>query len=259
LIKFGAGAVAILLAFLLVRGFIFGGGDNGVPSVRRPGSIPTATPPAETPEPILLAETRGGAANGATTGGAAPGTTYVVKSGDTLGAIASQFNVAPDQQAAWVAEVLRLNGIADARLLAAGVELRLPSVPTATPTPRSATTASPTPAQAAAPSATPTLASAANTPTATPPPAATVAPTATRPPVTGGAGTYTVVANDNPSVIADKLGVPTNQQAVWVAELIALNAISPTGLQIGQVLQLPAGTPSGGAGTQATPVGTPPL
>ena len=40
-------------------------------------------------------------------------------------------NIAPDQRAAWIAEVLRLNGIADARLLAVGQELSLPRPPAA--------------------------------------------------------------------------------------------------------------------------------
>src|SRR5262245_8212366 len=106
----------------------FGGGDKTV-SVNRPNSIPTATPPASLPEPIVLsgsgsptAGTR--ATGGGTTAGGAD--SYTVKPGDSLNAIATALGIPTDQQAAWVAEVLRLNGLPDARLLQAGQVLQLP-------------------------------------------------------------------------------------------------------------------------------------
>ncbi len=238
-LKAALGLLAVVLLVVLLWGPIFGGGGEPKPSASRPGSIPTATPPADLPAPILLGEAQAATGSPAAGGG---GGTYVVKPGDTLGAIAGQLGVPADQQAAWVAEVLRLNGIADARLLQAGVELRLPRTQAA------AATATRTPG-------TPSAATATRTPGT--PGAATPTRTATpRPTVTGGAGTYTVAEGDYPFLIAEKLGVPEAQRAAWVDQLMALNNIDPTKLQVGQVLQLPAGTPSGG-GTSPTATPTP--
>lgn len=214
------------------------GGDPGPASVTRPSSIPTATPPATLPEPILVGETQ--ATNTSPAATAAGTGTYVVKSGDTLGSIAAQHGVAPAQQGAWVQQVLQLNGIADATLLQSGVELRLPAVPatprpTGSPAATTATVVRTTTPQAGATTA-PTQAAAAATPT--------------RSPVTGGGGTYTVVSGDFPLQIAIKLGVPVAQQAAWADQLVALNGINPSALQVGQVLQLPP-IPAGAA--TATP------
>jgi LysM repeat protein len=151
----------------------------------------------------------------------------VVKSGDTLNAIATQFGIPPAQQPAWVQEVLRLNGLPDASLLQAGVELRLPRVAA---TPRPTGTAAGTATRAATTVAT----GAASSPTGAPQATATPRPT-----VVAGQGTYTVVSGDNPTIIAEKLGVPAAQIAAWVDQLVALNGINPSNLQVGQVLQLP--------------------
>ena len=247
-IKLGAGALVVVLLIVLLQGTLFGGGGDGPPgSSTRRGSIPTATPPANPPEPLLLGEVRGGtgATTSSTTGGEG---TYTVQSGDTLAGIAFAQNVPADQQAAWLAEVLRLNGIADARLLAVGQQLRLPRVAAATPTPRPSGTAAATGA----------------TPTRTPVPLGTTAPTSTpstqptpRPttaPVTGGAGTYTVVSGDFPLGIAEKLGVPAASQDAWAQQRLTLNNTTSSGLQVGQVLQLPP-IPAGGAAP--TPTRTP--
>jgi LysM repeat protein len=225
--------IVALLAGTIAGGCIFGGGGDNI-SAERPGSIPTATPPATLPEPILVGEVQPPTNTGSATAGTS---TYVVKSGDTLNAIAAQVNIAPAQQAAWVAEVLRLNGIPDASLLQAGVELRLPAVP-ATPRPTGTVTA------AASPVRTPTTAAAAATPTT-----AAAGATATRSPtvvVSGGGGTYTVVSGDYPVLIAEKLGVPEAQRLVWAQQMLTLNGLTASGLQVGQVLQLPP-IPSGGA------------
>ena len=243
-IKLGAAALAIVLLVVLLQETIFNGDDGDTPaSVSRRGSIPTATPPANLPEPLLLGEVR---TTSPSTGAVAGEGSYVVKSGDTLAGIAISLSVPVDQQAAWIAEVLRLNGIADARLLAVGQQLRLPRLPTPTPTARTTGT----PAAAATATRTPAAQAQATSPAATATrPAATETP---RPPVSGGGGTYTVVADDNPFVIAAKLGVPEGQQAAWVDQLIALNNINPNALSVGVVLQLPAGTPSGGAAPAPT-------
>ncbi|MPZ49813.1 MAG: LysM peptidoglycan-binding domain-containing protein [Dehalococcoidia bacterium] len=251
-IKLGAGALVLVLLVVLFQGKLFGGGDNDPPgSVGRRGSIPTATPPANPPEPILLGEIR--ASGAGTTSAAAGGEgTYVVKSGDTLAGIAISLNVSAGQQAAWLAEVLRLNGIADARLLNVGDALRLPRLPTATPGPRP----SATPATAATPTRTAVPQAQATAPAAPTQAASTATPRPTTVPVAGGGGAYTVVSGDFPLAIAEKLGVPAAQQEAWAQQLLALNNTTASALQVGQVLQLPAGTPSGGAipAPTATPI-----
>ena len=217
-IRVAVGLLVIAVLVLLLRGSLFGG-DESKPSAARPGSIPTATPPADLPGPVTLGEAQ--AATGSPAAGGS-GSTYVVKSGDTLGAIAAQLGIPADQQAAWIAEVLRLNGIEDARLLQAGVELKLPA---------RAQSATATPTRA---SGTPTATSAAGTRTPTPTP---------RPTTTGGAGTYTVVSGDYPTLIGEKHCVPEAELDAWAQELLDLNGVQATNLQVGQVLELPAGTP----------------
>ena len=237
-IKLGAAVFGGILVLVAAQGCVFGGDDDagGNGAVAGPGAIVTATLPATLTDPILLGQAQ---TTGGTTGGTQPagssGQTYVVKSGDTLGSIATSVGVPPDQQAAWTAEVLRLNNIADARLLAVGVELDLPRIATPSGTPAAAGTPG-TPA--ATPNVTATPAAAATTPAATSTP--TVAPTTTG---QSSGETYTVVSGDTPLVIAQKLGVPEAQRAAWANELVALNGISASSLQIGDVLDLPAGTP----------------
>jgi LysM repeat protein len=225
---------------LVLSACLFGGGD-AQPSAPRPGSIPTATPPAEPPEPILLGETQSTAGGQAT---APPGqTTYTVRSGDTLSGIAANFGIPATEQAAWIAEVMRLNAIPDARALRSGQEL---VVPAPSPTPRAAAT----PGATGTPNPTATPAAAAQ---ASPTPAASPTP---RPTVIGGGGTYTVVSGDFPLLIAQKLGVPDAQANAWAQQLMDLNDTCASCLQVGQVLQLPAGTPQQ-TPVPATPTPTP--
>ena len=249
-IKLAAGGVALVLLAVMLQGCLFGGDDPKPFSVARSGPIPTATPPATLPEPILLGQAQGTGGGSTSTSSSAPNT-YVVKSGDTLGAIAGSQGIAPDQQAAWIVEVLRLNGIEDARLLKAGQELQLPRIPTQTAAARTTPGAATPAASGTAPRTTPGT----STPVraGTPSAAATATP---RPATSGGAGTYTVQSGDFPLAIAAKLGVPASQQTAWVAELIALNNINPTSMSVGQVLQLPSGTPGGGTGSQPSATST---
>lgn len=50
---------------------------------------------------------------------------------------------------------------------------------------------------------------------------------------------YTVVEGDTPFGIAEKVGVPAELRAAWVEELLALNGVTETTIQIGQELILP--------------------
>ena len=238
--KLAAGGLAFVLLAVLLQGCLFGGGGGGRSiSVARPNSIPTATQPPTLPEPILLGETQSNAPRTQTNTGAA--NSYVVKSGDTLGAIAAAQGITPDQQAAWVTEVLRLNGMDDARLLRAGQELQLPRIPT--PNPRTPAAGTPAAGTTGTPARTTTVGGGASGTSSTPTPTP-------RPTTSGGAGTYTVVSGDFPLAIAAKLGIPAAQQTAWVEQLISINNINPSALSVGQVLQLPP-TPSGG-GTSGT-------
>ncbi len=208
--KLGIGSLASIVVLLLVQGCVFGGDDSGNFSASRPSAIPTATLPATLSEPVDLGESV--AIPGSTPAEPDETTvTYLVQPGDTLNAIAGLFGVPGDQRAAWTLEVLRINGIADARLLQAGQELIIPSFGTSED--------SSLPAQTPVPDS--------------------EAPT----PATGSGATYTVIAGDSAILIAQKLGVPGSQQLEWAQQLLALNRVSESGLSIGQVLQLPQDTP----------------
>ena len=207
--KIIAGVIGFVVVVLLIQNYVLGD-DDGPNTLGRSGAAPTATLPAQTPEAISLGQVQSTGASaeggsGSTTGGG----TYVVQAGDTLGSIATALNIAPEAQAAWVAEVLEVNGIPDARLLQAGQELIIPT------------------AQAGS-SGTPAAGSGVEIATATPG-------------ASGGEGTYIIVSGDTPFGIAEKFCVEGPE--AWVNELIALNGLDPNALSVGQELQLPAGTP----------------
>ena len=232
--KFIAAIIGVIILVVLAQTYIFGG-DDDIPSVNNPSSIPTATPPVNLNAPISLGTSEAGDSGGGSSGGSQ--STYAVQSGDTLGAIASQLGVAPEDQAAWVAEVLDLNGMEDARQLQAGQELILPGVPQAAATTDDGSNQDDTP-----------------TPQATAPPSATgTAATAT--PGSGAAGIYVVEDGDYPFLIALKHCV--DDPDAWVLELLDINALDATSLSIGEELDLPPGTPpfcgedgTGSGGTQ---------
>jgi LysM repeat protein len=229
----------VILILLTAQGCVFGGDDDGGAggAISRPGAIVTATLPATLQDPILLGQNQVQQTGTGTSGSS--GNTYTIKSGDTLAAVATSLGIPQEQQAAWIQEVLQINNITDARTLGVGVELELPRVTTPTGTPR--VTGTP-----GTPAATPnrtTTPGTASTPKSTPS-NATSTPTV-RPTSSGSSSgrTYTVVSGDTPLVIAEKLNVPSAQQAAWANELIALNGINPSTMQVGDVLDLPAGTP----------------
>jgi LysM repeat protein len=225
-----------LLAIPLTAGCFFGGGGGGSVSVQRPSSIPTATLPPKLPDAIVVGETQ---PNTGPTTAVAGDNTYVVKSGDTLGSIATQLGIPSAQQASWVQDVLRINGIPDATLLQAGVSLTLPKLP-ATPRPTGTVSGAATSvARTPTPASTAQGASGTRTATSTASAAGSATPRPTAAASTGGAGTYTVLSGDFPLLIAQKLNVPDSLQAAWANQLLSLNGIDAASLQVGQVLQLP--------------------
>jgi peptidoglycan endopeptidase LytF len=168
-----------------------GGGSTGT---RAPDSnkVPTATLPATLPAPQII--------NGAVQTGNA--STYTIKSGDTLAAIADRLGVTLD-------DLRAANPGVDPARLTVGSTIKVPAGAGGAPPPT-----------AAAPTATP----AALPPTATP--EATVTPTSL-------GQTYTVASGDIPETIAAKFGIT-------VEALLAANpGADPTNLQIGQVLVIP--------------------
>jgi LysM repeat protein len=97
-------------------------------------------------------------------------------------------------------------------------------------------------------------------PAGTPRPAGTPAPGAPGATPTARPGsTYTVVAGDNPTVIANKQNIPAAQQAAWIADLLRINNVTATTIRIGQVLNLPPapGAAPAPGGTTAPPPATP--
>ncbi len=224
--------VTALLAIPLTAGCFFGGGGGGTLRCRGRSSIPTATLPPKLPDAIVVGETQ---PNTGPTTAVAGDNTYVVKSGDTLGSIATQLGIPSAQQATWIQDVLRINGIPDATLLQAGVSLTLPKLP-ATPRPSGTATSV---ARTPTPASTTQGASGTRTVTSTPSSAGSATPRPTAAASSGSGGTYTVVSGDFPLLIAQKLNVPESLQAAWANQLLSLNGIDAASLQVGQVLQLP--------------------
>jgi LysM repeat protein len=58
-------------------------------------------------------------------------------------------------------------------------------------------------------------------------------------PVLPALTTYVVKSGDYPTLIAEEAGVPADQQDAWIEEMLALNGVEATALQIGQELILP--------------------
>ncbi len=206
-----AGVIGFVVLVLLIQNYVLGDDKPGADDLGQTGAVPTATLPAQTPVAISLGQVQPGG-TGDTPSSTTGGGTYVVKEGDTLGTIATSFNVAPEAVAAWIADVLDINGIADARLLQAGQELIIPTAPAAT-------------------SSTPTTSSTGST-GATPTPGTSGG---------GDGGTYIVVSGDTPLDIAEKFCV--ENPTAWSNELLTLNSLDPSNIAVGQELQLPAGTP----------------
>jgi LysM repeat protein len=209
--KIVTGVLAFTVLVLLAQIYLLD--EGGGPEPRgRSGAAPTATLPARTPEATSLGSINPTGASPDGGGGTTGGGAYVVQSGDTLDSIAAAMDVAPESRDAWIAQVLELNGIADARLIQAGQELTLPAAPAAA----SGTVETGTPA------------SGGGIVTQTPTPS-------------GDITVYTVVSGDTLVGIAEKFCVEGAD--TWVEELAALNGIEGGAISAGQELELPAGTP----------------
>ncbi len=227
-----------------------GGASTTVREPRDPRTVPSATVPAQVPSPIaaidLAAQGRG-----ATRGPTAGPEVYVVKPGDTLGAISTELGVSVD-------DLVRANQGIDPAGLRIGQQLRVPRPgspsPTATatatrgpgaspiatatragsplPTASATRTGAGTPASTGTSAVTP---GATRTPTSTAGAASTPARTATAAPAPA-ANTYTVQAGDTGCAIAAQLGVPVT--ALATANGTTLEGL--TALRVGQTLQVPA-------------------
>lgn len=232
--------LSLLLASLILATIACGGGDGDSDDTAArnptdPRRVPTATVPAERPTPLPALDSGG-------TSPASRPESYVVKAGDTLGAVATSLGVS-------VEELTRANPNVNPQSLRIGDELRVPR-PTATATtgPRGPATPTGTPGRTATPTGTATRTPTGTaTATATPggratatatPGAGTRTPTATATPASGAGSTYTVESGDTACSIARTLGVSLT--ALAQANNTSVDGLAS--LRIGQTLQVPRST-----------------
>jgi LysM repeat protein len=178
-----------------------------------PKAVPTATLPAVLPSPIPAGTvTEQGITGQANTSPS----TYVVKSGDTMAAIAQKLGVTLGQLQSY-------NNDVNPSSLKIGQELKVPPSPTPTPTASGLRPSTSTPASGTSTARTPTASS-----------GGTSTPSAS--PAAGPGGTYTVQAGDTACKIA-------TSNRVSLADLASANGTSIAALanlRVGQQLKLPA-------------------
>lgn len=199
---------------------------TSVPAGQR-ATVATATPYPQPPIPTIVdASGRVSGSGEPLTGGTGSGsaireTNYTVEAGDTLLAIATQFDTT-------IEAIVKRNNISDPTALKIGQQLIIPSsstvVGSATPTP--ARTATPTPTATASSTPRPTA-----TATASPTPTATA--TATSAP--GQTQTYIVQSGDNSFDIAGRFGITVEELAQANNRTVA----SLASIQIGDRLLIP--------------------
>jgi LysM repeat protein len=216
----------VCLALLLVS--CRSGGNTDSADRVDPSKVPTQTLPSTLPDPIMVS---GPGGRGTPTPAAAL-ESYVVRSGDTLAAIAVRYNTT-------VEALVRENGLTDAGRLEVGQTLKVPRIASVTPTPAGSRT--PTPSATAAGSGTPRPGSPTPTSTGVPGAIRTATPTGTaggtRTPTTaaGSGQVYVVKSGDTASGIASALGITVQDLAaandLTVAEL--------ANLRVGQELRIP--------------------
>lgn len=212
------------------------GGGDAAKNLTDPRRVPTATLPAAIPSPIAALDVGGVRSN--------EPETYVVKAGDTLGAVAAQLGVSAE-------ELSRANPGINPQSLRVGQELR---VPRPTPTPAAGGVRGPvtptTPAGSRTATTTTTTTAATGTRTATTPatsttggstPAAATATRAATAAATAAAGnpsTYTVQSGDNACAIVKRFGISLTQ----LAQANGTTAAALGSLRVGQQLTIPAST-----------------
>jgi LysM repeat protein len=162
-VRLRGGLALVMLVAALALGLAACGGSGDRVDI---GKVPTATLPAELPEPTIVgAPVPGGG-----------GRTYTVESGDTLSAVAEQFDVT-------VEALMEANEIEDPSSLEVGQVLVIPGAATSGPFP------TPVPGEA--------------TPTPRP---SELAPGQ-------GESTYVVESGDNASAIAERFGITLEELA----------------------------------------------
>jgi LysM repeat protein len=118
LTRFGAPVAflaAITVAVLLIKAGLNHGSNSATDTVGRPTSTAATTTQATTTTKLVLTGTTPSTATSTTTPG---GQYYVIQSGDTLGAIAAQYNTTVD-------ELLTLNPQVDPNALHPGDRIRV--------------------------------------------------------------------------------------------------------------------------------------
>src|SRR2546423_7243757 len=120
--------VIVLAALVALTIAGCGGGAKGnagtaLKDVHDPKLAPTATPPLSLPTPLAAVGVSAGAGSGGT-----PPDVYVVKSGDTLSAIAQNLGVSID-------DLIKANNITDPTSLKIGQQLKVPKPGAPTPAP----------------------------------------------------------------------------------------------------------------------------
>jgi N-acetylmuramoyl-L-alanine amidase len=196
-----------------------------------PKAVPTATLPSVLPSPIPA----GTVTEGGITGQANSGpTTYTVKSGDTMAAIANTVGVP-------LALLQSYNSDVDPSRLIVGQVIKVPPPPSSTApstvAPLRPSNSTPASASSASRSATPTIGGASSA-SRTASPAARATSSSTPSTASGGGQTYVVQSGDTACDIAAKFGVS-------LQDLATANGSTPAtvgNLKVGQDLKIPPST-----------------
>ena len=205
-----------------------GNGSNQVlKSLHDPTVAPTATLPASAPTAIPAGSIPG--VSGAS--GPLPDT-YVVKSGDTLGAIATNLGVSVD-------DLARLNNVTDATRIQVGQQLKVPKPGAATPGPTSVTGNGPTfGTNSSIPTSTAQVPPTGGAPSGIGSVGTAVSAAGTAPAAGGTATEYTVKQGDSACAIAIAGGISLQE----LADANGLTKDQISRLSVGQLLKIPPRT-----------------
>ncbi len=205
-----------------------GNGSNQVlKDLHDPKAAPTATLPASAPTAIPAGSIPG--VSGAS--GPLPDT-YVVKSGDTLGAIATNLGVSVD-------DLARLNNVTDATRIQVGQQLKVPKPGAATPGPTSVTGNGPTfGTNSSIPTSTAQVPPTGGAPSGIGSVGTAVSAAGTAPAAGGTATEYTVKQGDSACAIAIAGGISLQE----LADANGLTKDQISRLSVGQLLKIPPRT-----------------